>query len=165
MNKIRRSNRFFKLVDKHPRHVESGLARDFPKTGGTGHVHFGQPVTDNVEPDKEQSPFGQNGRQCFGYLPVAFRQRLRPAEPARRQIATDFAILRDSRQSKGNKLSIDQQYPFIPPGDLGNIFLHHDGFMTVFRQRFNNGAEIDAIYTDTKNTRTAIAFKGFKMTS
>lgn len=34
--------------------------------------------------------------------------------------------------------------------------------MTVFRQRFNNGAEIDAIYTDTKNTRTAHCVQGFQ---
>lgn len=136
MNKIRRSNRFFKLVDKHPRHVESGLARDFPKTGGTGHVHFGQPVTDNVEPDKEPIPFRPERAPMFRLFACRVSTAAAPAEPARRQIATDFAILRDSRQSKGNKLSIDQQYPFIPPGDLGNIFLHHDGFYDRFPTAF-----------------------------
>ena len=60
--------RGLKRIDKHGRHVKTGLLEDLLKTGRAGDVDLGHAVADHVHPGQQQVTALQNGAQRLADL-------------------------------------------------------------------------------------------------
>ena len=90
--------RGFQRIDKHRRHIASGLVVDFLETGRTGHIDLGDIVADHIDPDQQQATRRQHRTERLADLAITFGQWLGHPLAPHRQIAAYFAALRNPRQ-------------------------------------------------------------------
>src|ERR1700712_1960119 len=125
------SGRTLKCIDKHARHVKSGLIHDLAETRRARHVHFGEIVANGVEANEQQTAVEQRLSKRFCDPAIVLGQRLRASQSTRSQVAAHFVALRNPRERIRHRLSADYQNALVAIGNLRDELLRHDAARAV----------------------------------
>src|SRR5690606_9700216 len=135
---------------------------DLPGAGGAGDIDFGEVVADDVKAGKENTFFPQNRADAVGNFQIPLAQRLHHTGAASGEIAATLPRCRYAGEAIGHRSAVDHQNALVAVGNLGKVFLRHDGSGAVQGQGFDNDAEIGVPFLDVKNGGAAHAVEGFE---